>query len=246
MRKIIALILAAVLLIGILGGCSLFFLDDDRPAETPAPATPTPERELPTVGAERDPVEFEIVRDLTGLNLIDHDLGNSALLELAALRAVLGREIADIVILSVGDFDESNGFIFSNSESWAVGLFYFAMRHTTAADTVIRSLEIDMDDGFIEPDSILTVGPVRTAADGETASLAVLEENIFGDVFLHIYLAQNVPDSTEVVLLDILIVIGFLEEEDHRILTELSTHLGIDLHAYIEAFAGHLLPDEVF
>ena len=221
MRKYIVLFALAILLIGTLSGCVRFFenlLFDDV----------TPDR-----------AGHEVIHDLTGLNLINHDLGDSTLLEQITLRAILGRDLAEVLIIRDGDLEEEDGHIFN--DAWPIGVYYFSRRHETAVDSVLWSLEWDKESEFIEPDSVLTVGPVHADADEQTAMMAVLEEAADGFVFLHVYMAQNVPDSSDVIVLDIWLALGLFETQDGRTLAELSDHIGVDFEALITEFAGHLL-----
>jgi len=252
MRKYIALLAFVLLLIGTFGGCSHLLEGPLRSVivseemESDTAEAQDFDEEFEFVDVTPDRADYEIVHTLTDLNLIDHDLGeDDTLLEQTTLRTLLGRDIAEVLILRDGELDEESGHIFSNNDSWTMGLYYFTRRHETAIDSVLWSLEFDKESGFLEPNSILTVGPVRTDVEEQTAAVVVLEESTMGDVFLHIYMAQNVPGSNEVVLLDVWLVLGFLEAQDERILAELSDHIGMDFHALITEFAGHLLPEEV-
>jgi len=68
------------------------------------------------------------------------------------------------------------------------------------------------------------------------ALLVVTEELTNGEVLVMLYLAQNVPGSNDVVVLDILLFPHLWEEYDEEVLAELSQHIGLDLRAYISEF----------
>jgi len=230
MRNYIILSALTLLLVGVLGGCTWVL---DGLADSLADDLVI------------DRANYEIVHDLTDLNLIDHDLDDSALLEQISLYTFLRRAIGDVLLIRDGDTDAEPGHILNGNDTWSIGLYYFTRRHESAVDSALWSMEFDKADGFIAPDAVLTVGPVRVGAEEQTAVVAVLEENVFGDVFLHVYMAQNVPGSNEVVVLDIWLSLAFLEARDMQILAELSAHIGIDFASYITEFAGHLLPEEI-
>jgi len=190
--------------------------------------------------------DYEIIHDLTGLNLIDHDLGDSTRLEQATLRTMQGRDIVDVTVISGEDIEIEDGFIFSNSETWSIVMFYADRQRETAVDSAIRSMEQDKEDSIIlDADSTLTIGPVRASADEQTAMLIVREETPDGFVAFHIYMAQNIPNSNTVVVLTLWLWADFFEGQDRRILAELSDHIGVDFQAIITEFTGSPLPEEV-
>ena len=186
---------------------------------------------------------FTVVYDLPeGLNLIDHDLAGSALLEHAVLTNMLGMDVAAVTIVREAETIADRGYIFN--DAWAIELYYFSRRHETAVETVAWSVNWDMEEGYFFEDSILTLGDIRATADGQTAVMAVFEELRSGHVRICLYLAQNVPDSNEVVLLDMALLLWLWEDHDHVVLAELSQHIGIDLGTYIDAFVPGFRPPE--
>jgi len=245
MKKLI-LLLMAVLLIGSLSACAemerLFpWLPEFG---TAAPA------EDPLLG-EDAPSQISghpVVYDLDDMNLINHDLDGSDLLEHITLYTTAGTESAIVTIISDGAYYENwelqagEGIIFV--DAWSIELYYFSRRRETAAESVAWSFERDREDGYFIEDSVLTASPIRASADRQTAFLAVREELENGRVRVLLYLAQNVPDSNEVVLLDMVLFPGLWEtQEEHNdaVLEAFSELIGIDLSVYLEEFAGRTI-----
>jgi len=181
---------------------------------------------------------FDVITDLSGLNLIDHDLTGSDMLEHTELTTFLrGVEFATVTIISYAETAEWNGVIFN--DAWAIELYYFARRHESALEAVVWSANYDLDSGYFFSDSYLEIGSVRTSADHQTAYMVIVEEMRNGNVRICFYLAQNVPDTNEVVLLDIVLFLNLWDRHDDVVLAELSQHIGINLSTYmIDFFAG--------
>jgi len=101
--------------------------------------------------------------DLPSINLINHDLSGSDLLEAVTFRTLLGAEIASVSIISDHEeFDHENAYIFV--DAWGIWLYYFARRHETAVESVIRGFEEDIEEEWFLPDAHLVVSDVRTTA----------------------------------------------------------------------------------
>ena len=242
--KKLALLLFVVLLVGTLSACAeleeLFPWTQSGSEETEeTPPAQTPEEGTETTLPDRIG-DHEIVYDLTRLNLIDHNLDNSDLLESHTLRTEAGRDSADVTIISDGElvYDE-DGYIFN--DAGAIELHYFARREeTTAVEAVKWSIDRDKELGFFFPNSSLAVGPIRTNVDREMAALVVREEFPNGHTRVLIYLAQAVPGSNEFVVLDFVLYPELWETKHDQILAELSRHIGLNLSAYLEDGASEL------
>lgn len=245
--KKITVVVIIVLLAMLLSACGLWSLRNPTTRIQPVPIPPpTQEHVLPTLPAPEPPlqgpsevVEFEVIEDLTGMNLIDHDLDGSTILEpIEFTTLLLGREFATVTIVSYAELFVQDGFIFN--DAWAIELYYFARRHESAVESVIWSAAADITEGYFFPDSVLTVGPVRASEDHQTAFMVIVEELRSGHMRICFYMAQNVPGTDEVVLLDVVLFPGLWERQDNIVLAELSRHFGVDLGVYI---ADYLHPD---
>jgi len=236
MKKYLVLLLV-ILLIGTFAACG--GSDTDTPP-LPAPGSsgplePAEATTLPEELPESEVADFTIVTDLPAINLINHDLSGSDLLEAVTFRTLLGAEIASVTIISDHEeLEHENAFIYV--DAWAIELYYIARRHETAVESVIRAFEEDVEEEWFFPDSHLVVNDIRASADHQMALLVVTEELTNGEVLVLLYLAQNVPGSNDVVVLDILLHPQIWEEYDEEALRELSHHIGLDLRTYISEF----------
>ena len=237
MKKCLVLLLV-ILLIGTFAACG--GSDTPTPPIPPAPGSSGPSEPetattLPGELPEDEFSDFTIIEDLSPINLINHDIGDSDLLDAVTFRTLLGAEIASVTIISEHEeLEHENAYIFV--DAWGIWLYYFARRHETAVESVIRGLEEDIEEEWFFPDSHLVVSDVRATADHQMALLVVTEELTNGEVLVMLYLAQNVPGSNDVVVLDILLFPHLWEEYDEEVLAELSQNIGLDLRAYISEF----------
>lgn len=191
--------------------------------------------------AETPPVEdevieidgFDVARGLPAITLVNHDVTDSDTLETFPFRTVMGQELAQVTVISGGNIEDENGWVFN--DAWAIELYYFTRRHETAAEAIAWTVTWDIDEGFFLDDSVLTVSPLHVSADGSSAMLTVLEEARSGQIYVAIYLAQSLPDSNDVVVLDILLFLEIWETYDDAVLEELSALIGLDLAAIVEA-----------
>ena len=251
--KKVALLLILVLLAGTLSACfdQLPMLGDrsasaqEGGAQPPPPAASAPPRgEAPPPSAQTPQTEggsrlgeFEVVEDLAGLRLFDHNLGDSAFLEPIVFTNVLGGESATVLNLKGGEIlEQGDGFLFV--DGWAIEFYYFARSHEDASQTVVQRALSDYQTDYFFDGSNLVVGPVRTSADHQTAFLAILETLPNGETRLCFYLAQNVPGTNEVVAMEIVLFPGLWGRDDDAILAEVGRHLGVDLAAYLSGFGS--------
>jgi len=236
MKKLLAL-LFAFLLIGTLAACDAII--DIFPQGTPDPA-PMPSFTPPIGFPELNPelgsdLEFTIVTDLPEINLIYHDLEGSDLLEPIMLQTLLGIDVALVTIITTYDeLVQEGGWIVN--DAWAIELYYFARRHETAVQSLKASFAGDVEAEWIFPDSHLEIGDIRATEDHQMAFLAVIEELTNGVTRILLYMAQNVPDSNDVVILDVVLYPHLWEGHDDVVLYELSGHIGLDLREYLTQF----------
>jgi len=247
MKKLLVLLLA-VLLIGTFAACDAIpFLNDSGPSTPTLPPVPpnlfSIETENPFAPEGFFDTETDghtVIHDLPAISLIDHDLADSDILEPVVLRSVLGAEVATVTIISDwDDFFEDNGFILN--DAWAIEIYYFHRRHETAVESVIRSFEADKEADYFFPDSHLTIGDVHASADENMALLSIIEELTSGHIRVLLYLAQVVPGSNDVVLMDLVFFPHLWEAQDDDVLAALSHHIGIDLSVYMSDFVSSVV-----
>ena len=231
MKKGLIVLCACVLLLSMAAACSptprrvgtpvVSAEPQDSPPATNSPAAPqeTPEASRP-----------EVVFDLSGLNLINHNLADSVLLTSVEL---LGNQV---IVVDGVDLDQQDVSILDNdtvyaifNDAWAIELYYFTRRSGNAVDAVAWSARRD-DVHFLDDEATLDVGIIRANADSTTALMSMRSDS--EDIVL-LYLAQNLPGSNNVIVLDIVVYMFLLEEGDDALIAELSNYLGVDLSQYI-------------
>ncbi|MCL2368683.1 MAG: hypothetical protein FWC72_06775 [Oscillospiraceae bacterium] len=80
--------------------------------------------------------------------------------------------------------------------------------------------------------------PIRVNTDNSAAALGIAyvfttDSFDYDAPYVIIHMIQHIPDSEHMVSLGMILGIDFFTEEDFAIVEELSTHLGVDLMAYI-------------
>jgi len=181
--------------------------------------------------AAHQPQDFRVITDLPGLNLIGHNLAGSALLESMSLNNETGRKVATVTIVRGGDNTVTNDHIFN--DAGAIELYYFPRGSETAVDAVMWSANYDIGTGYFADESILTIGSVHASEDRQMAYLTIVERMANGVDIVCLYIAQNVPGSRDVVLLDIVLFTNLWDRNASAALAELSGHIGINLGAYL-------------
>jgi len=257
MKKLLVLLLV-LLLVGTLAACDALPFGGNNDTANGNDNDDTPPQGIVTLPAELpedddyddetpDDVphteqhgDFTVIHDLVGFTLIDHDLASSDLLEPLMLRSVLGAEFATVTIIS--DWEElihENGWIFI--DAWAIEIYYFTRRHETAVESVIGSFEADYESGYFFPDSYLALGDVHATPDENMAILSLVEELTSGHVRVLVYLAQVVPGTRDVVLMEFVFYPHLWEAQDEDVLSALSHHIGIDLSVYLSDFVSSVV-----
>jgi len=174
---------------------------------------------------------FNVVTDLPDLNLIGHDLAGSTRLESMTLYTEAGRAMTAVTIVRDGENTVTNGTIFN--DAGAIELYYFPRGNETAVDAVIWSANGDIGDGYFSEDSTLTIGSIRASEDHQMAYLTIVEKMANGVEIVCFYIAQNIPGTNDVVLLDIVLFTNLWDSRSNAVLAELSEHIGINLGAYL-------------
>ena len=182
-------------------------------------------------GSARPAQTFEVITNLPGLNLIEHNLAGSAFLESITLNNTAGRKMATVTIVRNGETTVSEGQI--SNDAGAIELYYFPRGNETAVEAVIWSANEDIITGYFDEDSTLTIGSIRAREDHQAAYLTIVEKMTNGVVIVCFYIAQNVPNSRDVVLLDIVLFTNLWDSEASAVLAELSGQIGINLGAYL-------------
>ena len=179
--------------------------------------------------AERLP-RPETVYDLEGLNLLDHDLSGSEILESITLCALSFSAVGPAVtIIGGGALDETP--LRLSNWTYGIALIYYVNHAETTAEAVDWML------GHIEataaPNTI-TVHSIRASADNQTAVIQTYGECRAGLQRIWVSLMQAVPDSGEVVILELILTPSMWTAFSSTVLTELSDYFGIDLWAYAD------------
>jgi len=247
--KKLAILLIALLLIGALAACQS---SNESPAEeeyeearntfveTPDNINEeTPEEELdePPIEPAGDLLEPDhaVLYDLPDLTLFNHDLSGSALFEHATLAFGVDAEASVRVLV----FQDSEGWIGHGFvESW--------LGNIDIAYDVIPS---DFMPGLAPAELLSAViaeafataaeftpsefSNIRASSDGQTALFAALLGSQQQYDEIGIVIVQQLPGTDDMFTLNILLDFLFWEEEDDDALAELSTHIGLDLHALV-------------
>ncbi|MCL2827153.1 MAG: hypothetical protein FWD99_00245 [Oscillospiraceae bacterium] len=184
-------------------------------------------------GAEHEPI-YDIVYTLTELNLTDHTLPADSLLQTVALPDGFGGETAVTVTAGV-DFFPGDWSVDSGTER--LWFRYISWYDMDAMEAVKWMAGNDWELFF----SQMTFSDLRTNRD---YSIAIMASEILAnglERYLCIYMAQVIPETGEVILLDLTLVVDFMREEDYEIVAELGEHVGVDLLAFISKLLGETL-----
>jgi len=174
--------------------------------------------------------DLDIVYDLTGLTLFDHDLSGSSFLEAYILKSVAGMP-QEVTVISGGDLHlVEPGRIFW--DAWAIEFYYTLVPGNDVGSVVTDFFAQDYNFLFEPHGAQLNTGPLRISADNQTAALG-LSAHIFDMPIVYLYLAEIIPDSGYVLSLEFVFFMDLFGAQDFDILDELSTHMGIDLAEYI-------------
>jgi len=222
--KKIRLFLAAIILTVSLSGCQ-FFLGMAGGAIYMADNWAIPRHSYAA--------DFDVVENLSYINLIDHDLG-----ELSSLRLVpFFDSHANVTVIADGTFDVKGGTIIN--DAWAIEIYYFTRSGETALESVAWSASFDKEHYF-SPHSNLEIGQIHTSPDHQTAFLAIVDESDDWPQVC-IYIAQNIDGTDLVVVMDIVLLPLLWESQDDIVLAELSWHIGVDLSDYTRSFGGQFV-----
>jgi len=176
----------------------------------------------------------EIVYDLSALTLIHNELEEGSLLALAGLPNGRGEE-HNVPIIAAGNI--SPGLIHLFNDIDAIELYYVFLDDFNAVDAILMAVEADLS-GYFLPDSTLNASVLRTNEARDIAAMAIAEEMAGGMTRIAAYLAQSVPDSNDVIRLEIVLYLDLFGDEESPILAQLSAQFGIDLSAYITQLVG--------
>ena len=173
-----------------------------------------------------DDVLDTLVHDLPAINLVDHNLAGSRLLQAHTFTSRSG-ETFDLTIVQGGEMDSlpmwGREGIFQ--DAWAIEFYYsvwdrgdaLSIMQDIVSDDLqwLSMMEIDLEKGF----------PLRLSSDGSAALYAFNIE----DFLIYVYLVQEIPGSDYVVSLELVFYVDLWEREDTQILEELSELIGVDL-----------------
>jgi hypothetical protein len=166
---------------------------------------------------------------LDQVNLLQHNLANSIHLESVPFTNEAGLEVARVSIIKDGETVIDNELIVN--DAWAIELYYFTFTEGSAIEAVAWSAEMDITMGLFE-DASLIYNPIQCTPDHTQAYLAMLAE-WSGVQVVYMYLAQSIPNTPYVMILDIVLIPHLWENEDNAVLAELSNQIGLDLSVYL-------------
>lgn len=170
--------------------------------------------------------ELDMIYDLVGLRLtlLDHDLSDSSFLESHVLQSPSGLR-QNVTVITDGDLHEIGpDEIFW--DAWAIELYYSLVPGNNAASVITDAA------AFALLGDPLHVGLLWTNIDYQKAMLGIVSDT-FGFSVGALYLAEAIPDTEYVLLLELLLFSELLDDMDFDILDELSAHIGIDLAEHI-------------
>lgn len=177
------------------------------------------------------PLVYDVVYDLAGLNLVGHNLPANSLLQTVALPDGFGGE--HIVTVAAGDpfFPEEWSLDSGTERLW---FRYISWYNMEAAEAVNWMAKNDWEIFYSE----MTVSAMHTNAEYSLAIMAgeVLADGV--DQYVFIYMAQVIPETEDVVLLDMTLAMDFLGEEEYAVIAEFGEHIGVDLLALISELLG--------
>ena len=170
------------------------------------------------------------VRDLPAINLVDHNLAGSRVLEAYAFTSRSG-ESFDLTVVQGGIMDDlpmwGREGIFQ--DAWAIEFYYSVWNRGDALSIMqdivsddlqwLSMMDFDIEKGF----------PLRLSSDGSAALYAFNME----DFLVYVYLVQEIPGSDYAVSLELVFYVGLWEREDTQILEELSELIGVDLLVFM-------------
>jgi len=171
-----------------------------------------------------DVPDLDIVYDLAGLTLFDHDLSDSTFLESYTLQSPSDLR-QDVTVITGGDLQVIEpDWIFW--DAWAIELHYSLVPGNDAASVITDAAAFAL---LSDP---LHIGPLQANLDYQEAMLGIIADT-FGFSVGILYLAEVIPDTEYVLLLQLLLFSELMDDTDFDILDELSTHMGIDLAEHL-------------
>jgi len=173
--------------------------------------------------------DFEIVHDLSGLRLFDHDLANSSDLEARTLTDSQGRTYAITLVSGDGFFEEAApNFLLQEMPDLGLMLYYDIVPH--ANESIIEILSVRALQ-FMEADADITAGPLRVSDDAQSAALILSGVGMLPfDERFFMLLSQIVPDSDYAISLLVVVARMDIQGDTLAILDDLGRrHIGIDL-----------------
>ncbi|MCL2827616.1 MAG: hypothetical protein FWD99_02655 [Oscillospiraceae bacterium] len=180
-------------------------------------------------------VEYTVVHDLEGLNLVDHDLTESTRMRTVILQNAYVITVMDIRFgLHVEPFRVS-GTVGSVSMYYLGGGGSAVERVQSRMENfVLFPLNLQRIMRGIDQRTRAAIGPLRVSADDDVALLVAVEEfnrPLAGmDTRINILMAQKISRDREgVVFLELSFMLDQFSDECRDFLVEFSQHIGVDL-----------------
>ena len=183
---------------------------------------------------------FIVQFGLADIFLLNQKLENDSLLDTIMFEAprFINNQLGTVPIIANDDrLMRWGGGIFNRSNNSAnppISIFYFHAEHMTALEAVIWSIERDFLDAGFMPGAILSFGTIRSNDTFDMATGYFREDLGLGMWRYWIYVAQQIPGTSDIVILDIIISPFHWNETqwgdyEMAILAELSRHINVDL-----------------
>ena len=191
--------------------------------------------------------EIALLYDLDDLSLFGHNPAGSSVLEAHRFPDGQGGFL-DLIVFSEVELFEEAGFLTFFDDRLPMTISYEVMPNANAAD-VLRDQALEMIHRGLRQ---FTVSPLRVNTDHSLAALTIegRGESRATVPVMNIFLAQNIPNSGDVLLLtirpvgirrpeDVGAVWDAVLEELFAVLDELEGHLDIELRESVAAFLEH-------
>jgi hypothetical protein len=209
----------------------------------PEPLDPSMQPEPDEISPELPERSFvyEIVADIESISLTDHDLGDD---DGPLMKYPLANGHGQhnmVTVIRAGRLNAEHGY-FISCDMDIIKMDYLSWDETSAIDMVAETANADKTaGGFFYADSTLTETPLRTTNDGMAAFLAIGEVSADGtERYMVCYFAQNIPETTDVIVLKITLWLNFLTDSDYAVLTEIGEHIGVDFVSFADEFLQSL------
>ena len=186
---------------------------------------------------------FIVQFGLKDIFLLNQKLEDDSLLETIMFEAprFINNQLGTVPIIANDErLSRWGGGIINRSNNTAnppITIYYFHSENMTALEAVVWSIERDIQAGAFMPGAWLNLGTIRSSDSFDMATGYFREELGLGMWRYWIYIAQDVPNTNDIVILDIIISPFHWNETqwgeyEQALLAELSRHINVDLKRF--------------